>query len=899
MNYKKLTWFIGLMVLMIMGFTHRIMASESINVYVDVEGYNLGQGFYIKPTKLTLPVGSTAEVATRELFRQTGTAFDASGIGSQFYLSRIYGINNGVVNLPSYINEEIDTDSPSGSLGEFDYTSTSGWMITVNHFKINVGAGAWTLKDNDVIRWQFTLEGLGADLGLGGDALYQHADKTELIRLLETIKDVQLKERAYQAVINPLTSSSHVQELISLIKQGVIENTSKNENSNSGQETHPSNPTGTEQGTNPSSPTGTEQGTNPSSPTGTEQEINPSSPTGTEQGTHPSNPTGTEQGTNPSSPTGTEQEINPSSPTGTEQEINPSSPTGTEQGINPSSPTGTEQEINPDSSNGTGQETKPSNPTGTHQSIDKPEDMFKSESVEKLKASLNELLEYVKQYQEELYTTESWKELTDLIQESKVISSKALVSDQEILSAIRKLYHAISVLRLKNITNVDIAKPLDNVLKFIHTNVSKASEIGVGTEWEILTLARGNIADNKLYERYYHNVLAHIEENLDVQSGKIKRVSSNSIDKRSTEMSRMILALTALGVQVNDVRGMDLFKGFKDVKYLNWQGINGTIFALIAANSSSYSQEYLVDTRQQLLDEILRKQLADGGWSLSGKVSDPDITAMALQALAPYYRKNDARVLDAVNRGVIALSNMMLSTGGFQSGASHGLENTPSTAQVVTALSELGIDVASDVRFNRYGNNPLAAMLKYQSQDGSFFYTIHHIGVAEPFSTQQAGYALVAYYRLVSGKTGLYDMSDTKTWQLSEPISPIMVQYEDNKDKQSDKDKGSRSNPPASHPVIRKYTVQRVQTVYAPSKVVLKQHIVSVPQMSQVSEKTPQESKDKSLENKQNGVSLPAITQKNENSTTSTTYDLLYMWLLGTGIFGVICVVILKKKNVW
>ena len=57
------------------------------------------------------------------------------------------------------------TDDTPDWLGEFDYTSTSGWMITVNDYFIDKSAGAWEVKDGDVIRWQFTVYGLGADIG--------------------------------------------------------------------------------------------------------------------------------------------------------------------------------------------------------------------------------------------------------------------------------------------------------------------------------------------------------------------------------------------------------------------------------------------------------------------------------------------------------------------------------------------------------------------------------------------------------------------------------------------------------------------------------------------------------------------------------------------------------------
>lgn len=51
-------------------------------------------------------------------------------------------------------------------------------------------------------------------------------------------------------------------------------------------------------------------------------------------------------------------------------------------------------------------------------------------------------------------------------------------------------------------------------------------------------------------------------------------------------------------------------------------------------------------SRQDMLDAIVSAQLPDGGFSLGGGAMDVDITAMALQALAPYqqqYRRSSTR----------------------------------------------------------------------------------------------------------------------------------------------------------------------------------------------------------------------------------------------------------------
>ncbi|MDR1822030.1 MAG: DUF4430 domain-containing protein, partial [Oscillospiraceae bacterium] len=187
-------------------------AAGTIKVIVDFEGYNLGQGFYVEPKQLELPAGSTAEDATVALLSQEGITYSA---GTPFYLSRLDGVDSGSADAPDYITELIGAGSGNGSLGEFDYTGTSGWMITVNHSLLSTGADARVLSDGDVVRWQFTVQGHGADLGLSsgftGGPLYTHEDKTDLLRALFTPDaSDSAKSAALDTIINPTATAGEI-----------------------------------------------------------------------------------------------------------------------------------------------------------------------------------------------------------------------------------------------------------------------------------------------------------------------------------------------------------------------------------------------------------------------------------------------------------------------------------------------------------------------------------------------------------------------------------------------------------------------------------------------------------------------------------------------------------------
>jgi prenyltransferase beta subunit len=140
------------------------------------------------------------------------------------------------------------------------------------------------------------------------------------------------------------------------------------------------------------------------------------------------------------------------------------------------------------------------------------------------------------------------------------------------------------------------------------------------------------------------------------------------------------------------------------------------------------------------VDRILACQLADGGWSLTGKggsseAADPDITGMALQALAKY--TNDDTVKTAIDKALTYLSSMQDKNGGY---SSWGTTNSESVVQVLVALCELGIDV-NDSRFIKNGNTLLNNLLTYRQTDGSFKHTTDGSG-SNQMATEQGFYCL-------------------------------------------------------------------------------------------------------------------------------------------------------------
>lgn len=302
-----------------------------------------------------------------------------------------------------------------------------------------------------------------------------------------------------------------------------------------------------------------------------------------------------------------------------------------------------------------------------------------------------------------------------------------------------------AIIRLNQLKHADLMANLDTIYKttgdFMAT-LGTPTVNSTGGEWMVIGLARSG---RTVPAGYYDNVVEYVKAKADAN----ERLHPTKV----TDNARVILALTAIGKDVTNVGGHNLLKGLDNMAYVQTQDINGPIFTLIALDSHNYPTMGDV-TREKLIQVILDAQLNDGGWDLSADKADPDMTAMAIQALAPYYKTNET-VKAAVDKALEALSALQRSDGGFDS---WGTVNSESCAQVIVALTALGIDPTADSRFVKNGHTVLDALAGFYVTGGGFRHTAG--GERNDMATEQGYYALAAYYRFANTQTRLYDMSD-------------------------------------------------------------------------------------------------------------------------------------------
>lgn len=304
------------------------------------------------------------------------------------------------------------------------------------------------------------------------------------------------------------------------------------------------------------------------------------------------------------------------------------------------------------------------------------------------------------------------------------------------------------------VTPAEVSAAITDTAAYLQKAVSKPQVSSIGGEWTVLGLARSNV---NVPQAYFQNYYSTVEQYVRSHNGVLH-------DRKYTEYSRVIVALSAIGKDARNVSGHDLTKPLGDFDKTVWQGINGPIWALIALDSASYPMPSGGATRQMYIDHILDEQMRDGGWSLTGSgSSDPDLTGMALQALAKY--QDQTQVSRATEAAISCLSMMQDESGGF---SSWGTANSESVIQVIVALTELGLSL-DDPRFVKNGHSLLDNLMSFYKKGNGFSHAKADGAGNDLMATEQGLYALVAVQRAQSGKKTLYNMSDAADVVTTDP----------------------------------------------------------------------------------------------------------------------------------
>lgn len=267
-------------------------------------------------------------------------------------------------------------------------------------------------------------------------------------------------------------------------------------------------------------------------------------------------------------------------------------------------------------------------------------------------------------------------------------------------------------------------------------------------DWTVFTLAR-DFRD--IPEEYPAYISATVQNSFDTLY--------------PSDLARIILSVTACGLDAKSIGGHDLLEALAGVDYSAQIFLSSLVFPLIAMD---FKADFAFDDtiREEIVQMILACQQPDGGWSYCsedlygyGIYTDPDSTAMALQALAPY--ADNAEVLTAADRAFAYLQAQQGETGAV---LFYGAPSGESTAQVILALCAWG-ENPETADFTVNGNTLVDGIVAFITENGG---ALNYADVEDPLTTYQVMQGLEAVERFQNGKPTVFTYDEKPTEDLSD-----------------------------------------------------------------------------------------------------------------------------------
>ncbi|MBT2291716.1 S-layer homology domain-containing protein [Paenibacillus albidus] len=230
--------------------------------------------------------------------------------------------------------------------------------------------------------------------------------------------------------------------------------------------------------------------------------------------------------------------------------------------------------------------------------------------------------------------------------------------------------------------------------------------------------------------------------------GYLEQTADKILEQRGkfakvTDLTRTALAYSAAGGNLNNIAGIDLYPFLMNHAGIDTEGAAAVAAAYITSNNSySISMERTNRYPDMLFNQLLDMQLADGSWPLAGQTQgDPAATAWVLTALAP--QLGSEQTTKPVQEALVWLRSKQQQDGGFDG-------KTATTAQVMVALSSLGIDVADFA--TEGGSSLLDHLLSRKLPEGGFAQTA---GGGGDIQASSQAYLALTSYKLLSKQAGL------------------------------------------------------------------------------------------------------------------------------------------------
>lgn len=294
-------------------------------------------------------------------------------------------------------------------------------------------------------------------------------------------------------------------------------------------------------------------------------------------------------------------------------------------------------------------------------------------------------------------------------------------------------------------------------LKQLRDNIYNRYKKDVNSQWEWANIGFYEGFNNGI-EGGYRKGLNDLPKGLDLYK-IIGELDSRAIAGMGSTVAGTVIALTSMGIDCTNLESFEIdgkpfrTRDRKDatnlVKFIydsNSGGINFCTWGLIALDMGNYSTPADANsTREKLLETILNHKYGSDGFAV-------DMVAMLMQSLYPY--QNDPvygkRVKEKLENGLDLFqghktANKVEPMGEDFIFNSWGVPNSESTAHVIIALCNMGIDPFSDYRFSRGPNDNMIVnwvnRFVTNNRDGFGHTDNRYNGIG----TEQGMYALQCY----------------------------------------------------------------------------------------------------------------------------------------------------------
>mgnify|MGYP000853618965 CR=1 FL=1 len=279
-------------------------------------------------------------------------------------------------------------------------------------------------------------------------------------------------------------------------------------------------------------------------------------------------------------------------------------------------------------------------------------------------------------------------------------------------------------------------KSMDELISTVSKSIiekNKPEDIAqAGQDWLIFDLAKLDFSNKKkavpkdYFKEYFDGVRVKV------------KTKKGVLDKKNyTENIKVSLAALAIDKEPLRIEGHNIVSKADNYNAVRGQGLNAEFYALIL---NSYAK-YGFKNEKRYLQDVLAAAHKDGGFSYGGKKSDVDMTAMAVQALAPYSQESK-KAGKVVKKALKYLSKKQNKNGGY--------DTCESVAQVIMAIGAMRYNPLKESKFIKGGKDLGDGLMRYATKDG-FSHT--EGGETDAMATEQSLRALAAIQQGMQGRS--------------------------------------------------------------------------------------------------------------------------------------------------